>query len=161
MLDHGSSVNKQINYLFRLTSLLPSSWYYISWSKGLNYTESKGHVGPWLTPNYRLRNVDYINIPQPFLMCKKILTRNPKSPPNHLTDNIPFPNYYYYYYYNFVTQWLLQWLGNRQNKFNSWKGPDIFLLFKISRMVMGLMQPPVEWVMGVHYLGVNCPHISI
>jgi len=31
-------------------------------------------------------------------------------------------------------------------------------LFKTSRLVVGLTQPPVEWVIGVHYLGVNCPH---
>jgi hypothetical protein len=39
------------------------------------------------------------------------------------------------------------WAG--QSEFNSWQGLGIFLFANMSRLSLGLTQPPIVWVLGV------------
>jgi hypothetical protein len=45
------------------------------------------------------------------------------------------------------------WFG--QPGFDSWWGQDLFSFAAVSRLALGLTQPPVQWVLGALSLGVK------
>jgi len=42
-----------------------------------------------------------------------------------------------------------------------WHGLGIFLFTTVSRLALGLTQPPVQWVLGALYLGVKRPRREV
>jgi hypothetical protein len=49
--------------------------------------------------------------------------------------------------------WTIRVLG-----FDSQQGLEIFLFTTVSRMAMGLTQPPIQWVLGVKWPGREADH---
>jgi len=44
-----------------------------------------------------------------------------------------------------------QWAGQRG--FDSWQGQEFFLFTTMPRLTLGPIQPTIQWIMGVSFLG--------